>query len=150
MAELAHIILKKARESHVPKMQQWRLAQLVGVSEDTVKRWERGDADPDPDDVDRIEEALEEAGLWNRWMIAQYDSYRERYADMPQVEHIAADMIRMKKELQHVLQLIDPLEDDAIDGTWDDVALCKKAHKELPEAIAAMRQVLDKMPLGED
>ena len=53
MAEFTHLDLRREREAR--KMQRWKLADAVGVSEWTVERWEKGEVIPDPDDVGRIE-----------------------------------------------------------------------------------------------
>ena len=41
MAEFTHNDLRSAREAR--KIQRWRLANELGVSEDTVRRWEIGE-----------------------------------------------------------------------------------------------------------
>lgn len=40
------------------KMPRWQLGQMIGVSEDTIRRWEMDEIRPEPDDVGAIEQAL--------------------------------------------------------------------------------------------
>lgn len=141
MAEFTHIDLRSARESR--KMPRWKLAKEIGVSEDTLERWETGKQRPDPDDVGKIERVLEIPGLWHRWMYSTYDSYRERYTDIPSVSHPAALVLRMKHEIAEVIEMFDAVERDAVDGKWDDAELRAKLKEQVQEAIAAMVQVVE-------
>ena len=52
MAEFTHSDLKIARETL--KMPRWKLASAVNVSESTLERWETGETQPHPDEVDRL------------------------------------------------------------------------------------------------
>lgn len=143
MAEFTHLDLRREREAR--KMQRWKLADAVGVSEWTVERWEKGEVIPDPDDVGRIEEALEVPGLWERWMRSTYDSYRKRHPEKAPEYDLARSMVRVRYELGDVLALHDKAERDALDGAIDDPGLREKYKKELEESVAAMRDVLEKL-----
>lgn len=143
MAEFTHLDLRRERESR--KMQRWKLAEAVGVSEWTIERWEKGEATPEPDDVGRIEEALGAKGIWERWMRSTYDSYRKRHPEKATEYDLARSLVRVRYELGDVLALHDKAERDALDGTIDEPGLREKYKKELEESIAAMRDVLEKL-----
>ena len=49
MAECTGLDLRKARDAQ--KMPRWQLGQMIGVSEDTIRRWEMDEIRPEPDDV---------------------------------------------------------------------------------------------------
>ena len=49
MAECTIADLQNARKA--AKMPRWQAAQRMGVSEETVRRWETGETRPEPDDV---------------------------------------------------------------------------------------------------
>lgn len=53
MTEFGGNELRKAREN--AGIRQWQIASEIGVCEALVGRWERGEAFPSPDDVDRLE-----------------------------------------------------------------------------------------------
>lgn len=144
MAEFTHTDLRSVRESR--KMKRWELANEVGVSEDTIRRWESGETRPEPDDVGNIERALKMPGIWHRWMMSHYDSYRERHGDISDVEHITAQIVRMRHEMQDVMSLFDKVERDSLDGKLDNPGLRKQFKKEVIEAVAAMQQTVDRLP----
>lgn len=146
MAEYTHLDLRKARETR--KLTRWQLANLIGVSEDTLERWETGKQMPTPDDVGHIEDALDARCelLWARWMYSNVESYRTRNA-RPQVSELLAAVVSVKYELADVQALQDQLERDAIDGHIDDEDLRAKAMKEIDEAqtaLARLRAQIDK------
>lgn len=141
MAEFTHVELMAARKARFPA--RWQLAQLVGVSEDTIERWETGKQRPEPDDVWNIEKATGATGIWHKWMLSHYDSYRATHSDLPDDEGLTNNIVRMKYELRDVEALIEYAERDALDGKLDDVETRRKFVKELPEAIAAAQKVLE-------
>lgn len=144
MSEFTHIDLRSARESH--KMKRWELANELGVSEETIKRWEYGTQRPEPDDVGNIERILQTPGLWHKWMMSNYDSYRERHGDMPGIENLTAVVVQMRHEISDVIPLFDDIERDTLDGKINEPDKWKKFKKETLEAIAAMQQVLERIP----
>lgn len=146
MAEFTNIDLRAARESQ--KMPRWKLAGEVGVSEDTIERWETGKQRPEPDDVWNIEKTLDATGMWHKWMLSHYDSYREKYSDVPDVEGLIGNIVQMKYEIEDVIPLIKFAELDALDGKFDDMENCRKFKKEISEMIAAAQKVLERMPNG--
>lgn len=141
MAEFTHIDLRAARESR--KTPRWKLAKEVGVSEDTLERWETGKQLPDPDDVGNIAHALGYPGLWHKWMLSTYDSYRERYIDAPNLDHPAARITRVRYEMSDVMALIDKVERDYLDKKIDDPELFNKFKTEARELIAALQQAIE-------
>jgi len=144
MAEFTNMDLKAARESR--KVKKWQLANELGVSEDTIYRWESGSQRPDPDDVGNIERFLGIPGLWHKWMLSHYDSYRERYTDVPDVNHLTAEIVRMKHEIMDVMPLFDEIERDTLNGEFNKPELWEKFKKESLEAMAAIQQTLERIP----
>lgn len=142
MSEFTHLELRRARESH--KMPRWQLAQEIGVSEETLKRWEYGDQMPEPDDVGAIERALGERSIWHQWMMSHYDSYRERYSQAP-AYGLTSAVIRTRYELNDVMTLQERVERDAVDGRLDDPALKAEYIQQLKEAQAAIIQTLEEL-----
>lgn len=145
MAEFTHIDLRKLREAR--KMPRWQLASLVGVSEDTLGRWETGEAQPHPDDVGRIEHALdaEHEMVWHRWMLSNCESYRERHQEAKPAGLLGA-IVAARHELSDVLNIQDAVERDAVDGAIDDPALRAAYRRELEEANAAITAALAQIP----
>lgn len=144
MAEFTYKELKEARETR--NIKRWQMASELGVSEDTIYRWESGQQLPGPDDVGNIERILSCPGLWHKWMLSHYDSYRERYTDMPESNHLAAAVLRSKHEISDVTALFNDLERDAVDGIANDPELWEKFKKEATEAIAALQKAIEKVP----
>jgi transcriptional regulator with XRE-family HTH domain len=140
MAEYTHLDLRKARESR--KLTRWQLANKLGVSEDTLERWETGKQPPTPDDVGHIEDALDARGelLWPRWMFSNIESYRQRNPE-PRMSALLEAVVSVKYELDDVQALTGRLERDAIDGHIDDPELRKLARKEISEARAALARL---------
>lgn len=137
MAEFTYLELKRARE--VRKVPRWQLAKQLGVSEDTLERWENGKQDPHPDDVSNIEHALgaESEAIWHRWMLSNCESYRERYREAKPNGLLAA-VLGVRYELSDVLALQERVERDAMDGQLDDPVLRASYLKEIDEAVAAL------------
>lgn len=146
MAEFTNIDLRSARESR--KMPRWKLAGEIGVSEDTLERWETGKQQPEPDDVWNIQNVLGATGIWHRWMLSHYDSYRATHSDAPDADGLTGYIVRMKYEMRDVDTLIESAERDAMDGKFDDVENCRKLKKEIAEAMAAMQKVRERLPDG--
>jgi len=59
----------EAIRKHVFKLPQQAFAAAAGVSQATVSRWESGEFEPNRDDLARIRDAAEAAGIaWDdRW-----------------------------------------------------------------------------------
>lgn len=141
MAEFTNLDLRKAREAR--KLTRWQLSNLIGVSEDTLERWEVGKQMPTPDDVGHIEDALD-AGvemLWERWMYSNVDSYRNHHAK-PQISGLLAAIVGVRQEMADVLVLQDKMERDARDGALDDVEGRARYRAELEEVAAVVTQAL--------
>lgn len=140
MAEFTYLDLRKGREAR--KLTRWQLAARLGVSEDTLERWETGKTIPTPDDVSRIEHALNAEGemLWYRWMYSNIESFRERNPP-PVVSELLAAVVSVRYELADVQALHDSLARDAIDGRIDDPKLRAQALKEIGEARAALNRL---------
>ena len=142
MAECTHLDLRKAREAR--DWPRWKLAQEVGVSEDTVERWETGKSMPTPDDVDRIGEAVGDPQLWHRWMLSNVDSYRKRYIDATDLS-LPVALQRLSLEIQDVQEMYNAVARDALDGKIDNQQLRKEYQKQLRELTAAVTDALNKL-----
>lgn len=121
-------------------IKRWQVAEALGVSTDTIGRWESGEAKPEPDDIDKLEKLYNSPGMWHKWMMSHYDSYRERYSDAPDVEHLSAVIASVKFELNDVLDINDDMERDALDGKIDNEAMKQKYLKEISEGMAALQK----------
>lgn len=144
MAEFTHIDLRAARESR--KMPRWKLAAELGYSEDVIRRWETGEQRPDPDDVGNIERMLKTPGIWHRWMMSHYDSYRERHGDVPCVEHLSIDLSRLRLDMDDVEKLLPYVERDALDGQLDDPQLRKDFRDKALRTAATIQHIADRIP----
>jgi transcriptional regulator with XRE-family HTH domain len=147
MVEFTFLDLRKAREAR--KLTRWQLANMIGVSEDTLERWETGKQTPTPDDVGHIEDALDARCelLWSRWMYSNCESYRERNP-APVISELLAAVVSVRYELADVQALHDQLARDAIDGKIDDPALRAQANKEIDEARAALARLKARIGKG--
>ena len=142
MEECTNIALRKAREAR--KMPRWQLAQQIGVSADTIERWERGDGKPEPDDVDRIGEALRAPDLWHQWMLSNCDSYRKRYLGVETLA-LPVSVMRLRCAIEDALAVINPVERDVIDGQIDDKGLKNRCADALKILIAASADTAQKI-----
>jgi len=142
LPECTNIDLENARSRR--KMPRWKLATLLGVSESTVARWENGEVQPEPDDVDRFANAVGDVMLWHRWMLSNYESYRKRYFDTVD-QSLPVSIARSRYEMEDVMRLHDRVERDALDGTIDDLHLKHAYTKEIKEAIVALSDTLQRL-----
>lgn len=142
MAECTNLDLKIAREAQ--KMPRWKLATMVNVSESTIERWESGETQPHPDEIDRIADALGDATLWHRWMLSNYESYRRRYINSPNFD-LPVSLMRVRQEVADVASLQDRIERDSLDGKIDDPVLKAAYAKEIRELVPALINSLQKL-----
>lgn len=142
-SEFTYVELKAARESH-GNMPRWKLAGAIGVSESTIERWEIGKQKPEPDDVNNIAKALGMMEIWHKWMLSHYDSYRERYTDVPRNDSLAETLMRTKYEAMDVVNVLNEVERDTLSGNFKSSEQRKKLRKETQEAMAALQQMLDR------
>ncbi len=142
MPECTNIDLKNARMRR--KLLPWQIGEQLGVSESTVRRWENGEVEPGPDDVDRFADVVGEPTLWYRWMRTHYDSFRKMF---PEIESatLPNSIARSKYEMQDVMQFVDQLHRDALDGKIDDPQLKARCIKEAKEAQAALADMLQQL-----
>ena len=92
MADVTPKELATAREA--AGLYQYQVASLLGVSEYTVGRWERGEVVPTPDEVDKLERLYKAPGLWYGHMRYQYKSFRDRYPEEEGGEALALSMVQ--------------------------------------------------------
>lgn len=117
MAGNGHILLREARDMRAMTREQ--LGGRVGVSHDTIRRWETGESQPTPDDVDRMGDVLSDASLWHRWMLESVPSYAKRYEGAETLA-LPASILRARYAMADVLAYQDAMERDALDGKLDD------------------------------
>ena len=142
MAECTNLDLRKAREAR--KMPRWQLAQQIGVSADTIERWERGEVKPEPDDVDRMGEALQAPDLWHQWMLSNCESYRKRYLGVETLT-LPVSVMRLRHAMEDALAMMNPVERDVIDGRLDDQHLKSSFSQALKLLIAALTDTAQKI-----
>jgi transcriptional regulator with XRE-family HTH domain len=143
MAEFTNQELRLAREAL--KIPRWKLAADVNVSESTIERWETGETQPHPDEVDRVAAALGDPTIWHRWMLSNYDSYRKRYINGNNGLELPVALMSVRHELCDVLNLQDKIERDSVDGKIDDQRLKEAYTKEVKEALAALADSLQRL-----
>lgn len=100
MTEFGGNELRKAREN--AGIRQWQIASEIGVCEALIGRWERGEAFPSPDDVDRLEIAYKAPGLWHKWMLSNCDSYRRHYRGVDETT-TAGSVLRGRFAIEDVM-----------------------------------------------
>lgn len=142
MAEYTNLELRKAREAL--KLPRWKVAGEIGVSEDTLERWERGEVEPTPDDVDRLESLYKVPGLWHSWMRSHYDSYRARYPETLDLS-TALSVVNVRHQMADLLNIQDAAERDAMTGRIDNDQLRSNYTREAKELLAALNEVLSKI-----
>lgn len=142
MAECTNVDLKNARNA--AKLPRWQAAQRLGVSEETVRRWESGETRPEPDDVWAMEKAYNADGLWHRWMRSTYDSYRDNWPET--VNHtLPLAVVDVRHQMNDVMALQDTIERDAMDGKIDNTAAAREWLKEAKELQAALAEAVAKL-----
>ena len=92
--------------------------------------------------VDRIAKIIGDPTLWHRWMLARYESYRNRHIESRQFGLVACVM-RVRHKVLALVNLQDRVECDAIDGWIDDPMLRETFVREAGEAIESLRQVIE-------
>lgn len=146
MPECTNQDLRKAREAR-EDMPRWKLGSLIGVSESTIERWERGEVLPTPDDVDRIGEAVGDPTLWHRWMLSNVESYRRRYSETRNLS-LPVAIMSVGHLVDDMRALQDEAERDAIDGKIDDPKTRIGYEQTLKSMIARCTDVLNQLGKG--
>lgn len=146
MADVTNKGLKAAREA--AGMYQYQAAHLMHVSEDTLSRWERGEAQPTPDEVDKLEQIYKAPGLWYGWMRYQYKSFRDRYPENAENAALALSMVTAKYEMDDLLKRQETAIRDALDGKIDDAAAFRSYIQQAKEAHTAIGLMLAKAEQG--
>lgn len=142
MSECTNIDLRKARDAK--NLTRWQLGNMIGVSESTIERWERGEVQPSPDDVDRIGEAVGDPTLWHRWMISNVDSYRKRYSKTRNLALPVAIMSvgHMVDDMQAIQEAA---ERDAVDGILHDARTRTEYVQKLNDLISRCTDALQQI-----
>lgn len=140
MTEFGGNELRKAREN--AGIRQWQIASEIGVCEALVGRWERGEAFPSPDDVDRLEIAYKVPGLWHKWMLSNCDSYRRHYRGVDETT-AEGSVLRGRCAIEDVMCLQSAIERDVSeDGRIDNPINRDKYEEVLRKAIACLTDTL--------
>jgi transcriptional regulator with XRE-family HTH domain len=140
MTEFGGNELRKAREN--AGIRQWQIASEIGVCEALIGRWERGEAFPSPDDVDRLEIAYKAQGLWHKWMLSNCDSYRRHYRGVDETT-TAGSVLRGRFAIEDVMCLQSAIERDVSeDGRIDNPINRDKYEEVLRKAIACLTDTL--------
>ena len=139
MAEYTGKDLRKARDAR--NLSRRKLGELIGASESTVERWEKGESKPTPEDVDRLGEALSEPLMWHNLMLSIYESYRKRYIGCDDLA-LLGSVVRNRYTLNGVVEMQEAIERDVMDGRLDDKALGDRYAQAIRAAIAALGDTL--------
>ena len=142
MADITCKDLKTAREA--AGLYQFQVAHLMHVSEDVIGRWERGETQPTPDQVDKLEILYKAPGLWYGWMRYHFKSFRDRYPENQENAALALSMVNAKYELADLLERQEAAIRDAMDGKIDDEKSFAAYIKEAKDAHAAIGLMLAK------
>lgn len=145
MAGNGHVLLREARDS--VNLTRDQLAFHVGVSRETIHRWESGKNQPTPDDVDRIGEVVKDRTLWHRWMLESEPSYAKRYTGA-ECLMLPISVMRVRHALADVLEYQEAMERDAMDGKLDDKQLTAAYGDCLRAAIAKLSDAAQHMTGG--
>ncbi len=142
MPECTNQDLRNAREAqNIPR---WKLGSLIGVSESTIERWERGEVLPSPDDVDRIGEAVGDPTLWHRWMLSNVESYRKRYSETRNLS-LPVAIMSVGHRMEDIKALQYMVERDAVDGQIDDAKTRDEYERAIKNLIAQCTDVLNQL-----
>ena len=144
-AECTKLELRKAREA--ANLPRWKAGQELGVSEDTLKRWEDPDANASPlsSDVSRMKRVYHAPGLWYSWMYSNDEGFRDHFPAVAVDHSQAMAIVNVRHQITDVLALQDKIERDAMDGRMDDAAACKAYLAELDDVQAAIAQAKERI-----
>lgn len=144
-AEYTKSDLRKAREN--ANLPRWKASQELGVSEDTLKRWEdpTEKAVPTSADVNRMERVYDAPGLWYAWMYSNDEGFRDHFPAVQMDFGQAMAIVNLRHQVADVLALQDAMERDAMDGHIDDIKTKDRYLSELDDVQAAIAQLKDKI-----
>lgn len=132
--------LQAARET--AGLYQHQVARQLHVSEDTVSRWERGEAMPTSEQVDKMEKLYKAPGLWYGWMRYHDKPFRDRFPEEPKDAGLALTMLQARYQVADLLGKQEAAIRDAIDGKIDDRSGYEAYIREVKEAHSALGKVL--------
>lgn len=141
-ADITHEELQAAREA--AGLYQHQVARQLHVSQDTVSRWERGEALPTSEQVDRLEKLYKAPGLWYGWMRYHDKPFRDRFPEEPGNGDLALTMVQARYQVADLMDKQEAAIRDAIDGKIDDRKAYDDYIREVKEAHAALGKVLAK------
>lgn len=145
MAEYTKGDLRKAREA--ANLPRWKAAVELGVSEDTLKRWEDPSekSAPASADVNRMERVYSVPGMWYAWMYSNDEGFRDHFPAQQADYGQALAIVNIRHQVADVLALQDAMERDAMDGRIDDQQTKAMYLRELDDVQAAIVQLKDKV-----
>lgn len=145
MAEYTKAALRKARET--ANLPRWKAAVELGVSEDTLKRWEdpAEKSAPTSADVNRMERVYDAPGMWYAWMYSNDEGFRDHFPAVQADHSQALAIVNIRHQVADVLALQDAMERDAMDGHIDDQQTKARYLRELDDVQAAIAQLKDKV-----
>ncbi len=123
---------------------QHQVARHMGYSDDVISDWETGRSTPNPDQVDALEKLYKAPGLWHGWMREHFQSYRDRYPEVPANAALALSMVNAKYQVADLMERQEKAIRDALDGKIDDERAFAEYIKEAKEAHAALGLMLAK------
>lgn len=140
MAEITHAELRSARIA--AGYYRYQAAALLGVSEDTLGRWERGEQMANDESVDQMEAIYNAPGLWYGWMRWAHASFRKRYPPIPNAESLAEALMEAKYQMEDLSPLHELVIRDSLDGKIDNREQGNKHLREMKEAHAALGKAI--------
>lgn len=128
MQEFRGFELKSAREA--AKFKVWQAAQLLHVSETTLRSWENDEYEPSPDTIDRLEDLYKCPGMWHKWMMSHCDSYRRRFNPVTDTT-TTGSIVRNRYAFADFTGLQEAMERDALDNGQIDNQMNREKYIEL-------------------
>lgn len=127
-------------------MTRWQAGEALGVSQDTIKRWEdpKDSSKPTSADVSRMEDAYETPGLWYSWMYSNDDGFRDRMAP-PTAPDLRESIMKIFADIQELIDNEAKILRDASDGCIDDKALAAKILQLSVDIASAGQSLAEEM-----
>lgn len=143
-AECTKSDLRKARES--ANLTRWQAGDALGVSQDTIKRWEdpKDNSKPTSADVSRMEGIYGQAGLWYAWMYSNDDGFRDRMAP-PTAPDLRESIMKIFASMQDLIDDRAKILRDAADGYIDDRDMAAKIRSLSDDIASASHSLSEEM-----
>ena len=137
-AEFTKSDLRKARES--ANLTRWQAGDALGVSQDTLKRWEdpMDKSKPASSDVSRMEDLYGYPGLWYAWMHSNDDGFRDRMPP-PAPPDLKTSVLALFGSMQSLIEKQTSILLDAADGIVDNKIQAEYVRKTAMDISGAAR-----------